>query len=626
MIGLRIGAAELVEMEAGAPAVVLAPGILLPHAPPLLALTLKEGVLVRPGGETARSLPLPPWAKLLALVGPEAAAERLLPLLPPGLPVLPDATALLGRLAEVLREARRSAEAAAAERDGLKRALAGQGAALPRRVIALPPGAGTEPAAPPLTQPLGRAAEGLCTVELHVAARAASGLIVRLLAGAQVIGLWRVPAAALLPGWLALDLPEPATATEDAILEVLAEPGAAPPQLSPSADHPRASLALRAWTAPPGWAVLPRHFDWAASGTPRPALPLPLPAALLSEAVTEGARVELVAAGAEPARLLLELPPGGEARLTLPATPIGPADLLRLRLVQIGAAASPISAAIEVTGLAGERVASGWRELDSSGALAVALPLPPGPMATLALALRHRGSAPALLELSGIALQAGAAGEPRRPPPAEASSASRAAVMLPGTSPGVQPAGWRAAPPAPRLSAAGPGGSPAPPSLAAPIQAPPGAAGFQEVKVNQHLVNAEGTYSHLDIGVAGLVSGGGLWRQLRLKLFDRRGAAGLEFREAKGWPQMFDVWPVGGSDNYGPFWRLDTEAAAAALPALATPHDRALIAALLDVLPDLAAKAAAAAGLAGPEAELWAARARRVAQAVAEVRGVRAAG
>ncbi|HEV7266653.1 MAG TPA: DUF6212 domain-containing protein [Falsiroseomonas sp.] len=647
MIGLRIGAAELAEMEAGAPGVVLAPGILLPHAPPLLVLTLKEGVLVRPGGETSRSLPLPPWARLLALVGPEAAAERLLPLLPPGLPVLPDAAALLGRLAEALHEARRGADVATAERNRLKRAFATQGAPLPRRVIVLPPAAGAEPAALPLTQPLGRPAEGLCTVELHVAAPAASGLVVRLLAGAQVIGLWRVPAAALAPGWLALDLPEPAagpaTGTEDATLEVLAEPGAAPPPLSPSADHPRASLALRAWTAPPGWAVLPRHFDWAASGAPRPALPLPLPASLLAEAAVEGARVELVAAGAEPARLLLEVPPecppGGEARLTLPATPVGPADLLRLRLMRIGAGSSPISVAIEVTGLIGKRVASGWRDVDD--ALALMLPLPPGPMATLSLALRHHGSAAALLELSGIALQAGAAGEPRRPPPPETSSTSRAAVMLPGTSrpststpgtstpgtsssgasPYVQPAGWRAAPPAPRLSAAAPGGG-----RTAPPHAPSGAAGFQEVKVNQHLVNADGTYGHLDIGVAGLVSGGGLWRQLRLKLFDRRGAAGLEFREAKGWPQMFDIWPVGGSDNYGPFWRLDTEAAAAALAALATPHDRALIAALVDVLPDLAGRAAGIAGLAGPESELWTIRARRVAQAVAAARGIRTAG
>jgi hypothetical protein len=625
MIGLRIGAAELAEMEAGAPAVVLAPGFLLPHAPPLLPLVLKEGVLVRPGGDTARSLPMPPWARLLALVGPEQAAERLLPLLPHGLPVLPDAAALLGRLAEALRDARRDADAAGAERDRLKRALAAQGASLPRRVVDLPPATATGSATLPLTQPLGRPAEGLCTVELHAAAPAAAGLVVRLLASERLLGLWRVPAAALAPGWLALDLPEPATAPEEAVLEVLAEPGDDVPSLSSSADHPQASLALRAWTAPPGWAVLPRHFDWAAIGAPRLTLPLPLPTSLFAEAVAEGARVELVAAGAEPARLLLELPPEGEARLALPAAAVGPADLLRLRLTRLGAAGAPVSVGAELTGLAGERVASGWRELDASGPLALALPLPPGPMATLSLALRHRGTAPALLELSGIALQAGAAGEPRRAPPAETAAPSRAAVMLPASSASLQPAGWRTAPPAPRLAATGPGGVPAAPSRfpAPPLPAPPGGTAFQEVKVNQHLVNAEGTYSHLDIGVAGLVSAGGLWRQIRLKLFDRRGAAGVEFREMKGWPQMFDAWPAGGSDNHGPFWRLDTEATAASLAALATPHDRALIAALMEVLPDLALRAAISAGLAGAEAEAWTSRARRLAQAVAEARGIR---
>jgi hypothetical protein len=155
--------------------------------------------------------------------------------------------------------------------------------------------------------------------------------------------------------------------------------------------------------------------------------------------------------------------------------------------------------------------------------------------------------------------------------------------------------------------------------------APPGGTAFQDIKVNQHLVNAEGTYGHLDISVAGLVSGGGLWRQLRLKLFDRRGAAGIEFREIKGWPQMFDVWPAGGSDNFGPFWRLETEATGDALALLATPHDRALIAALMEVLPELALRAAGAAGLAGAEAEAWAARARRLSQAAAEARGARGA-
>lgn len=639
MIGLRIGAAELAEIEAGAPAVVLAPGLLLPHVPPLVPLAPKEGVLARPGADTTRSLPLPGWVRPLALVASEHAAERLLPLLPPALPVVPDVTGLLALLAAALRDAEAARAAAAAERDRLKRALGSLAAPLPRRVAELAPQPAAGAAELPVTQPLGRAADGLCGVELHLAGPAGRGLAVRLVAGSRVLGAWRVPAAALAPGWLALDLPEPLPpGAGEAVLEIAAEAGeGTAPGLSLAADRPRASLALRLAAAPPGWAVLPRHFDWAASGAPLPALPLPLPASLLAEAEVEGARAELVGAGSDLPRLVLDLQPGAEARIRLPPAPAGAADLLRLRLARRGPGSGPLAAAVEVTGAHGAMVASGWRELDAEGALALALPLPPGPMPALRIALRHGGTAPVLVELAGLALQAGAAGEARRPPGAEAAlPAARSAVSLPGAPAiGASPIslpGWRSTAPAPRLRAAGPGGAaPAAPAVsapspAAPPVAPPGGTAFQEVRLNQHLVNPEGTYRHLDIGVAGLVSGGGLWRQIRLKLFERRGVAGLEFREMAGWPQMFDTWPAGQSDKFGPFWRLETEATAEALAALATPHDRALVAALLDVLPDLAGRAAAAAGLAAAETEAWSARARRLAGAVAEARGMRSVG
>jgi hypothetical protein len=83
---------------------------------------------------------------------------------------------------------------------------------------------------------------------------------------------------------------------------------------------------------------------------------------------------------------------------------------------------------------------------------------------------------------------------------------------------------------------------------------------------------------------------------------------------------MFDVWPSAERDGYGPFWRLETVATAAALRALATPHDRALIGAVLEVLADIAAQGAATAGLPGPEREAWVAHARRLAGAVAAAR------
>lgn len=600
MIGLRIGAAELAEIEAGAPCVVLAPGLLLPHAPPLVPLVLKGGVLARPGAETRRTLPLPPDVTPLALIAPADLAPALAAMLPPGLPVHHETAALPALLAAALAAEGAARRAAEADRDLLRRALASLGAPKARLALELPPGTGRAEA--PLTQPLGRPAEGLAGLELHLAAGGA-GLRARLSAGERVLGLWIVPEAAVRPGWLALDLPEPAPpGPEEAVLEVLEAPA-----LSAGAE-PGAPLALRLWTAGPGWSVLPRHFVWAAAGARHPALPLPLPAALLAEARSEGAEAELVRLGEEAARLMLRLAPGAAASLHLPAFPTGPADLLRARIAAVTGEGAEFALDLEAEG---GRIGSGWRP---TGPGLVMLPLPPGPMARLGIALRNAAAAPCTVEIGELALMAGAGGERRRAPDRGPEPAPRLAV---GPALAAAAGAWRAAPPAPRLAAALPGG--APPSPLPPAQAP----AYQDLGLNQHLVNGDGSYRHLDIGVSGLVSGGGLWRQLRLKLFDRRGVVGLEFREMKGWPQMFDVWPGTRSDNFGPFWRLETEAAGDALAGLATPHDRALIAALVEVLPDLAARAARLAGLAGREAEDWPERARRLAQAVAAARGLR---
>jgi hypothetical protein len=626
MIGLRIAAAELREIEAGAPAVVVASGLVLPHAPPLVPLTLKDGVLARPGADATRHLPVPAGLRLLGVVGPAPAVEPLLPLLPPGLPVIPDAAALLGVLAAALREAGAARDTASAERDRLTRALATLGAPRPRKVLEVAPLAAPLAAtvAPPLTQPLGRPAEGICTIELHLAEPGARGLKVVLTAGGRALGVWRVPGAALAPGWLALDLPEPAPpGPEAAVIEILSEPGdGAPCLLSCGAAEPDAPLALRAATAPEGWSVLPRWFDWAAAGAPRPALPLPLPAALLAEARIAGAGADLVAVGEEPPRLLLDLTPGASASVELPAIPAGAADLLRARIARHGQAEPPVAVALALDGTAGSRHATGWRETDADGALDLALPLPPGPMVTVRLDVRHAGAAPAIVELACLALVAGAAGEPRRIPPAAApaappaaapSLALRVAIGMPA-GPGREDIGWRQAPPPPPLAAALPGGAAAP--LPAASSALPGGSAFQDVKVMQHLVNADGSYRHLDMTMTGLVSAGGLWRQLRLKLFDRRGTIGLEFREMAGWPPMFDAWPGAARDAYGPFWRLESAATAEALRALAGPHDRAMIAALLEVLPDAASRAAVAAGLGPEDAGAWTARARDLVAAV----------
>lgn len=622
MIGLGIGAAELAEIEAGAPAVVLVPGHLLPHAPPLVPLVLRDGVLARPGAAPSRPVPLPASVTLLALVGPAREAEALRPLLPPGIPVLPDAAALLGTLAAALREGAEARLALAGQRDRLTRALGTLTEPRPSLVLDLAPGGGKVP--PDLSQPLGRPAEGVCAIALHVARVSPVGLKVTLLAEGRVLARWRVPAEALVPGWLTLHLPEPAPpGPAPAVVEIQAEGGQdAPALLSAVSDRPGASLALRAWTAPPGWAVLPRHLDWSACDAPRPALPLPLPAALLAEASVEGAHADLVAAGGEEPRLLLDLAPGAEASIHLPPIPIGPADLLRARLALRGRVGDVLEAAFTVETAPGLRVESGWRNTDAAGGLAVHLPLPPGAMARLDVTLRNPGAAPAVVEFCGLALQAGAAGEWLAAPPGPAAarrasmaeSAPRPAVAI-HVAAGPAVSGWRAAPPAPPLAIAQPGGIEArAAALPAPALRLPSGTSFQGFKLTQHLVNQDGSYRHLDVTVSGLLAGGGLWRQVRLKLFDRRGGIGLEFRDMTGWPPVFDTWPGSAKDQYGPFWRLE---AAAGLRQLATARDRALIAALAEVLPDLAARATATAGLAAPEAEAWRDRARGFCAALA---------
>jgi hypothetical protein len=629
MIGLSIGTAELAEIEAGAPAVVMAPGHLLPHAPPLVPLVLKDGVLARPGAAPSRTVPLPASVRLLALVGPEREAEALRPLLPACLPVLPDATALLGALAATLRHQAEARLALAGERDRLKRALGTLTEPRPNLVLDLAPGGGSVP--PGLSQPLGRPAEGLCAIALHVARPSPIGLKITLLAEDRVLARWRVPAEALAPGWLTLHLPEPAPpGPAPAVVEIQAEAGAdAPTLLSAVSDRPGASLALRAWTAPEGWAVLPRHLEWSACDAPRPALPLALPAALLAEASIEGAHTELVAAGGEEPRLLLDLVPGAEARIRLPPIPTGPTDLLRARLALRGRIGEAVEAAFTVETAPGLRVESGWRNTDAAGGLAVHLPLPPGAMARLDVTLRNRGTAPAVVEFTGLALQAGAAGEWLAAPPGPmaarrasvADSAPRAAVAMP-IGPGPEVAGWHGSPPAPPLAIAQPGGiETRPAALPAPALRLPSGTSFQGFKLTQHLVNQDGSYRHLDLTVSGLLAGGGLWRQVRLKLFERRGAIGLEFRDMAGWPPVFDAWPGSEKDQYGPFWRLEAGMAKTGIGQLATAHDGALIRALAEVLPDLAARAAASAGLSAPEGEAWRSRALGLSEAVAGAGG-----
>ena len=250
MTAFLIGAAERAALAAGEPAVVAAPGMMGLEALPLAVLRPVQGVLRRAGGDGPAEA-LPPGLAPLALLAPDAtAAASLAAGLPPGMPQILGADPLLPLL-ELMRQALAAAQAARLALQGLP---GRRPPALRVRVIDLPPvGAVTAPP-PRVTQHLGRPAEALCGIALHVAAAragAASLLRVRLLAAGRVIGAWTLPGQLISAGWLPLDLPEPAPhGAAEAVLEVAVE--VAPGDtllLSTSGTGPDAPLAIRAETA-----------------------------------------------------------------------------------------------------------------------------------------------------------------------------------------------------------------------------------------------------------------------------------------------------------------------------------------------------------------------------------------
>jgi hypothetical protein len=168
-----------------------------------------------------------------------------------------------------------------------------------------------------------------------------------------------------------------------------------------------------------------------------------------------------------------------------------------------------------------------------------------------------------------------------------------------------------------RLEAGGQPALPAGQPADATVALTPAEADFQDLKLYQHTINADGSYRHLDLGLVGLTSAAGIWREARLKVFDRRGTIGLEIRNIRGWPGIFDVWPEGGSDRFGLFWRLETQDVAKSVARLATVQNGAAISALLGALPAAVRQAAILAELPEAEQEAWVARSHALAAAVA---------
>ena len=220
------------------------------------------------------------------------------------------------------------------------------------------------------------------------------------------------------------------------------------------------ALALRLWTAPFGrrFTVAP-HWDWeeielslSSPGAAPPGVPLgaqvQLPAPVWDAALLPEGRVERVALGAEPPRLLATMGGGERCLLVLPAVPVSGLDLLQAEVfTAVGDAAlleaalwlqpagAPIASEADLSLAGPDARWSGWRRSGPAGApLRLALTLPPGTAPTLAaaLVLRNLGTEPEDLlrvewsELTGARLR-----EPLATPRRAAAAGGRSAATAP---------------------------------------------------------------------------------------------------------------------------------------------------------------------------------------------------
>ncbi|MBK1662789.1 hypothetical protein CKO45_31980, partial [Paracraurococcus ruber] len=207
-----------------------------------------------------------------------------------------------------------------------------------------------------LGQSLGVKLDGLAAIALHLKEALAgpeAALRIRLYGAesGRIAGAWVLPGRALQAGWLTLDLPEPvAGLRETAWLEVVAEvggfdrfalslsaepvlPGAAVSVAEGAAET--RCLAFALWTALPGRRLVQAlHWDAEAAGLPAPpsGVPVELPQQVWQAARMPEGRVERVALGTEPARLVAALGPGEQALVVLPAVPLNGLDVLRAEL------------------------------------------------------------------------------------------------------------------------------------------------------------------------------------------------------------------------------------------------------------------------------------------------------
>lgn len=475
-----------------------------------------------------------------------------------------------------------------------------------------------------LGQALGVKLEGLAAIGLHLKeALAGAETVLRVrLYGAEsgrIAGAWVLPGRSLAAGWLTLDLPEPiGPLRETAWLEVKAEVGAFDRLALSLGAEPVApghavavagaavgtgaetrALAHGLWTAMPGRRqVQSPYWDGEAIGLPAPPLgaPAELPQQVWQSARIPEGRVDRVAIGAQPARLVASLAPGEHALVVLPAVPLNGLDLLQAELtVVLGDAAwleaalwlqpegTTIGAEADLSTTAPGARWSGWHAgVFGDGTCRLALALPPDPprRAVVALVLRNRGTAPEEVLRVEIARLSGT--RAAHPPPTAARRAPSSLRILPGVA-------------------------------AAPVAAPVAAG----VRLLERYGAPGGSYRHIDLLMEGVRAGEHAWPRLRCKLAVNGVVPVLEFRQRPDWPVVFEHWPQTPADAAGPYLQLtEAKLAGGYAATLATERDRATLAVVLRLLPAVVATAARDATTDPGEYERWIASARQLAATV----------
>jgi hypothetical protein len=458
-----------------------------------------------------------------------------------------------------------------------------------------------EAGAPPLLVEPGLPTAGLARLSIHLAGAATADLAVQAIGAesGRVLGAWRVPAAALAPGWLHLETPEPLVGRPQTLVLQLAAHGPAPGRVPLSrAEASPEDPALGFATLPPGARLVqPRHMDWAAwEDDAPPGLPRLAPCQALAQARIDGPGSLGTPEGG---RLAIDLPDGwGATRIDLGALPEH-AAAVRCAIALDGAA---IEARLL---LESPDAATEWRVFTPGEARAIALPVAGG---TPVLALDLRGSGAVVVTLLPPVIFPRMPADPDAPdsPPAAAPVAS--VVTAPAlralessypreTSLPDQP---RATPDAPGTASAG--------LLTAPTEDAERVPAFTEVVLDAR--QSGSGWELLDLRLRGLAFRGERWRELKFKF----GIAGadviLEFRRAPSWPRAFETWPGTEADAYGDkFVLVLTDTAVVGLDQVAPGRDGTLIAALAWIMPGIVAEL-----LEGPDAEPCAAAAERLAE------------